>query len=128
MATLVVRGPDGFNEEKEVQGELSIGRADTCDLILTSGGVSRRHARVFVDDGKVLVEDTGSANGTFVDGNKIKGAQTLTNAVKVVIGDYELSLKAAAGAPSAPKKPSSGSKSKPPVRGGAAAGGAANGA
>jgi len=110
MATLLVTGPDGFKEEREVSGELTIGRADNNDLVLTAGGVSRRHARVLLQDGQVVVEDTGSANGTFLAGAKIKGPQPLGPGVKVVIGDYELSLKAAGGA----RKPASGPKRPSP--------------
>lgn len=107
MATLVVSGPDGFKDEKDISGELTIGRADNNDLILTAGGVSRRHARVYLQDGQVLIEDSGSANGTFVAGAKIKGAQPLTAGAKVVIGDYELALKAAGA-----RKPSGANHNK----------------
>lgn len=36
------------------------------------GQISRRHARVFWRDGRLLVEDLGSANGTYVDGTEVK--------------------------------------------------------
>ena len=73
MPTLVVRHPDGSESEHELSGELKIGRQEGNDLVLAEGGVSRQHARVFVEGGKVMVEDAGSANGTFVDGERIAG-------------------------------------------------------
>jgi pSer/pThr/pTyr-binding forkhead associated (FHA) protein len=35
------------------------------------GGVSRRHCRIYEDDGEFFVEDLGSANGTFLDGERL---------------------------------------------------------
>jgi diguanylate cyclase (GGDEF)-like protein len=51
--------------------EFVVGRQQTCDLPLIDGSVSRRHARIrFVDDRHVL-EDLGSANGTYVAEQRI---------------------------------------------------------
>ncbi|MCY1077188.1 FHA domain-containing protein [Archangium lansingense] len=98
MPTLVVRHPDGSETEHELSGELKIGRQEgQNDLVLAEGGVSRRHSRFVVEGGKVMVEDVGSANGTFVDGQRITGMTVLTPKSQVVLGDYELRLKAAAG-------------------------------
>jgi pSer/pThr/pTyr-binding forkhead associated (FHA) protein/tetratricopeptide (TPR) repeat protein len=94
MATLVIRHPDGSESEHELSGELKIGRQEgTNDLVLTEGGVSRRHARFFEEGGKVMVEDVGSANGTFVDGQRVTGMTPLTSKSQVLLGDYELRLK-----------------------------------
>ncbi len=98
MPTLVIRHPDGSESEHELSGELKIGRQEgQNDLVLAEGGVSRRHSRFFVDGGKVMVEDVGSANGTFVDGQRITGMTVLTPKSTVLLGDYELRLKAPAG-------------------------------
>lgn len=100
MATLVIRHPDGNESEHELSGELKIGRQEgTNDLVLAEGGVSRRHARFFEEGGKILVEDVGSANGTFVDGQRITGMTPLTPKSEVLLGDYVLRLKASAGRP-----------------------------
>lgn len=93
MPTLVVRHPDGTEHEHEIAGELKIGRQQGNDLVLTEGGVSRQHARVYVEGGTVYVEDGGSQNGTFVDGERIAGPTALTPASQVLLGDYELKLK-----------------------------------
>ena len=52
--------------------ELFIGRSSACVLRLCDGLVSRRHARVFVQDGAVWVEDLGSSNGTWFNKARIK--------------------------------------------------------
>ncbi len=94
MATLIIKKPDGSEQEQELAGSLTIGRAEGNDLLLTEGGVSRKHARFFVEDGAVMVEDTGSANGTWVNGEKIEGPTPVTAKCTVVIGDYEVVVKA----------------------------------
>lgn len=113
MPTLVVRLPDGSENEYEVTGELKLGRQAGNDILLTEGGVSRNHARVFEDGGAVFIEDLSSANGTFVDGERIADPTPLTPQSEVVLGDYTLRLKAAA-APSR-SGPRRAAKSAPPV-------------
>jgi ABC transport system ATP-binding/permease protein len=93
VPTLVIRNPDGSQQEQEVAEQLTIGRAEGSDLILSEGGVSRKHARFFLEDDALLVEDTGSANGTWVDGKRIEGPIVLNSKSQVVIGDYEVVLK-----------------------------------
>lgn len=98
MPTLVVRLPDGTENEYEVAGELKLGRQQGSDILLTEGGVSRTHALVWEDGGTVFIEDKASANGTFVDGERISEPTPLTPQSEVVLGDYTLRLKAAAPA------------------------------
>src|SRR5688572_2668081 len=105
MPTLVVRYPDGSETEHEIFGDLRIGRQGGNDLILTEGGVSRQHARIFLEEGKVLLEDLSSANGTYVDGERIGDVVVLTSQSQVVLGDYELKIKGGAGA-----RPSGGAR------------------
>lgn len=93
MPTVEIRHPDGKVQDQAVETALTIGRAEGNDLILTAGGVSRRHARLFVEGGALFVEDVGSANGTFVDGQRIDGPSKVLDGSKVNIGDYELVLK-----------------------------------
>lgn len=114
MPTLVVRYPDGSEHEHEVVGQLTVGRAEGNDLILSEGGVSRKHARFFEEGSELLVEDVGSANGTFVNGEQISEAVSLSSKAQVVIGDYEISLKAQAK--SGGKTKASGSRASKPKK------------
>ncbi len=57
MATLIIKNPDGSEQEQELAESLSVGRSEGNDLILSEGGVSRRHARFFVEGSAVMVED-----------------------------------------------------------------------
>jgi pSer/pThr/pTyr-binding forkhead associated (FHA) protein len=55
-----------------VDAELTVGRAPGCHISLQGDTyVSQLHARVFVQDGAVFVEDLGSTNGTYVNRTKV---------------------------------------------------------
>jgi two-component system, cell cycle response regulator len=49
-----------------------VGRAQDCELWLADDGVSRRHARIFPEDLHYVIEDTQSANGTFISGQRVE--------------------------------------------------------
>ena len=50
----------------------TIGRSSENDLVITGDlMVSRNHAILYFDEGSILIEDLNSANGTFVNGNRI---------------------------------------------------------
>lgn len=99
MPTLVIKDPDGNEQEQDFRDSLTVGRAEGNDLVLVEGGVSRKHARFFLENGEVKVEDLGSANGTIVDGERIDGPTSIDARSAVVLGDYEVSLKGAKGRP-----------------------------
>lgn len=66
--------------------EAEIGRHPECQVQLDSNMVSRRHARVFRDGGRLLIEDLGSGNGTFVNGGRISGPTALRNGDRIKVG------------------------------------------
>ncbi len=74
--------------EFELQQQLTAGRLAECDIQLSQGLPSRRHAQVTRVDDVAWVEDLGSANGTFVNGTRIQ-ARTRLNAGDVVRFDVE---------------------------------------
>ncbi len=53
------------------KAETSIGRDSSCDFVLSTPSVSRRHARLVRDGARYWIEDNKSANGTFVNGQRI---------------------------------------------------------
>jgi hypothetical protein len=87
--------------------EMFIGRSSDIDLVLVEDMVSRKHARIKVAGGKIQIEDLGSTNGTFVNGEKVakavvgKGDRILigTSIMKVVEAGEE-AAKVGAGAQS----------------------------
>jgi FHA domain/Domain of unknown function (DUF4388) len=65
--------------------EIIIGRSSDLDMVLVEEMVSRRHARIQMQGGVISIEDLGSTNGTFVNGEKIQAAQ-LREGDRVLIG------------------------------------------
>ncbi len=73
-------------------GMIMIGRGADCQLILDDDYVSTRHARVVATPNGVYVEDLGSTNGTYVNGQRITAPTTITLADSVRIGKTMLRL------------------------------------
>lgn len=95
MFNLVVRNREGVRQTVKLTARpLSVGRSETCDVVLAHDGeVSREHAQIWIDPrGQVCVADRGSKNGTRVD-----DAEPIYNETRVVqrcirIGEYEIEL------------------------------------
>jgi len=90
MPSLVIYRTGGLEEELEVVSQLTMGRSEGNDVMLSEGGVSRRHARFFIENDELWVEDLGSANGTFVDGERIHSPVCLNDKAQIHIGDCEI--------------------------------------
>ena len=58
-------------------GFLVLGRAPTADLQLIDGKVSREHCRIDASGARAMLEDLGSHNGTYLNGEVIKGPTPL---------------------------------------------------
>ncbi|MDZ7825928.1 MAG: FHA domain-containing protein [Gammaproteobacteria bacterium] len=88
MATwhLVRQGQEG---PFVVEGDVIVGRSKQADLRVSEGFVSRRHARLWLEDGNLMVEDLGSANGTFVNGVRISSRVRLDPGDQVSFDETE---------------------------------------
>lgn len=73
-------------------GELLVGRGAVCQLVLDDSLVSRRHAKLVVDDAGVIIEDLGSVNGVLVNQRRVVGQQELEAGDRILIGKQELVL------------------------------------
>ena len=74
--------------------EIVIGRSSELDMVLVEEMVSRKHARIALSDGTISIEDLGSTNGTFVNGEKVQQG-TLREGDRVLIGTNILKVVAA---------------------------------
>ncbi len=81
-----LRRADGTVHHIEA-GRLQVGRVPDNDLVLADDKVSRRHAVVVEINDGFVVSDTGSLNGTWVDGRRIAGPTEITNGQELRIGD-----------------------------------------
>ena len=65
---------------------LLIGRdEDECDLLIADRQVSRHHARISLEDGRYVVRDLGSKNGTYVNGRALEGPYSLQDGDEIQI-------------------------------------------
>lgn len=64
-----------------------LGRHPDCDIVLDEGAVSRQHAQITIVDEEFFVEDLGSRNGTFVNGQPVRGRRRLLDDDRVKICD-----------------------------------------
>src|SRR5450432_2983613 len=71
--------------------QILVGRSSDLDMVLVEDMVSRKHARIAMQGDQIWIEDLGSTNGTFVNGEKIKRAR-LKEGDRVLIGTSILKL------------------------------------
>ena len=68
---VVISGPS-FGEMYKLKGERStLGRGERTDIRVLDDGVSREHAAIERDGGKMVLVDLGSTNGTFCNGGRV---------------------------------------------------------
>lgn len=67
--------------------QLNIGRDSTNEITINDAEVSRRHARLTFQGGKYVLEDLGSTNGTFVNGQRLAGPRVLKAGEVVSFGE-----------------------------------------
>lgn len=73
-------------------GRHLLGRGEDCAVVIDSGRVSRHHAAITVTEEGATLEDLGSANGTFVAGERVTEPHSISHGDFVVIGDLGLEV------------------------------------
>lgn len=73
-------------------GKLYLGRNPECELSISDPAVSRRHARLWVNPTQIVIEDLGSQNGVYVNGERIQGPHELHAGDVIRICSHELEL------------------------------------
>lgn len=71
-----------------------IGRdGSQCDAVVTDSRVSRAHLAISCPDGSPLIEDLGSMNGTFVNGQRIESVTPLSHGDHIKLGRTEIEFR-----------------------------------
>tara|TARA_R110002049_G_scaffold309268_1_gene519543 strand:- start:59368 stop:61221 length:1854 start_codon:yes stop_codon:yes gene_type:complete len=70
--------------------ETTMGRHPDCDLVLDAGAVSRYHARIVRRNDEFVVEDSGSRNGTFLNGQLLNRPEKLREGDRIRISDVDI--------------------------------------
>jgi pilus assembly protein CpaF len=96
--------------------EVTIGRVQGNDIVLPKGNVSKRHARIVLKDGKFIIVDLKSTNGTYVNGRKITSPLVVKDSDKIYIGDFIMGVdeSSASGADAALPEPAPATTAPPP--------------
>jgi pSer/pThr/pTyr-binding forkhead associated (FHA) protein len=90
MAKLVLKFEHAVLQEVAVGAkEVSIGRAPDNGIVIDNPAISHYHARVFNEEGRLMLEDFGSLNGTFVNGQRVKMV-TLKPGDSVAVGKHTI--------------------------------------
>ena len=106
MFAIVVNEKGGEQKRLEFdKPEVTIGRVQGNDIILPKGNVSKRHSRIVLKDGKFIIVDLKSTNGTYVNGRKITSPLVVKGSDKIYIGDFILSIEELQGAGVADEPP-----------------------
>ena len=74
------------------EGQMLVGRGDGVEIRLHDDRVSREHARITIDGDHILLEDLGSKNGTFCNGQLLCDARELMRGDEIAIGNTVLRL------------------------------------
>ncbi|CAN5747662.1 hypothetical protein BH09MYX1_BH09MYX1_20730 [soil metagenome] len=91
MFTIIISEKGGAERRETFdKNEINVGRVQGNDLMLPKGNVSKHHARLLFRDGRFIVTDLKSTNGTYVNGRKIAQATIVREGDKIYIGDFIL--------------------------------------
>jgi pSer/pThr/pTyr-binding forkhead associated (FHA) protein len=78
--------PSGY-EHRLVTQTATLGRAVECDIVIASKSVSRQHTRLRLDGRRWFVDDLGSTNGTYLNGERVIRSQVLLDGDSLKVGD-----------------------------------------
>jgi pilus assembly protein CpaF len=121
MFTIIIQEKGG--EQRRMvfnKPEVTIGRVQGNDIVLPKGNVSKRHARIVLKDGKFIIVDLKSTNGTYVNGRKITSPLVVKDSDKIYIGDFIVGVDEASAEGDGPSEtttapPGGGDRLAPPM-------------
>ncbi len=89
----IVSPPPAPPFEREISGsEALLGRSEECHIVLPDRAVSRRHARIFQENGSWFVEDVGSRGGTRLNEQNLDGRVAVSPGDEIALGQSVVSI------------------------------------
>ncbi len=94
MADLILEIVEGGEAGRQVPltGAVDIGREPSLTLALDDTQISRRHARVSIQNNQAVVEDLGSTNGTYLNDRRLSGPMVMNRGDRLRVGKTVLQL------------------------------------
>jgi DNA-binding response OmpR family regulator len=90
---LTYRRADGEEERIKLHQDVTtLGRSDSCAVVIPLPVISRLHARIELQHDRYLLFDAGSANGTFVNGKRIELGAQLSTGDEIWLGSSDVTL------------------------------------
>lgn len=89
-------GPHAGEQYPLAKERTVIGRHPSCDVMIPESAVSRQHAAITIPaggTGAITLEDLGSRNGTFVNGDQVSGRSVLNLGDELCIGGQQLTIR-----------------------------------
>ena len=90
---LTIEPQDTQGTEYPLEEEMFLGRDEECEITISDSFTSHRHARIFLEENTLYLEDLTSTNGTFVNGEKIEKPHLLEQRDRIQIGNTVLEAK-----------------------------------
>jgi len=98
VSRFLIKDQTGGVSHLEFAGEsLTIGRGEKCKLVLDDAEVSRLQARIRYGQGRFELKDAGSANGTYLNGERVSEAE-LKSGDRIEMGGIAIAIQIVAGA------------------------------
>jgi DNA-binding winged helix-turn-helix (wHTH) protein len=90
---LTYRRADGEEQRTKLRQDVTtLGRSDSCAVVIALPVISRLHARIELQHDRYLLFDAGSANGTFVNGKRIEQGVQLSTGDEIWLGSSDVAL------------------------------------
>ncbi len=81
--------PFKVKEYYSLSDEVTLGRANNNQIVIKDPYISKKHFRIVKDEGKYYLEDFNSANGTYLNGDKVMDVVCLKNGDRISVGQVE---------------------------------------
>ncbi len=91
LKTLHIRNVSNPDIKKRymIYGKALVGRNKSCDIVLREKYISGEHARIWFEKGEWYLEDLGSRNGTYINGQRIRNTVILDARDEITFGELE---------------------------------------